>query len=83
MAPSQSCLSWPVRSTHAMRSCHAAGGSSELLVMLSGDGSVFVARGGRLYDANDEEVRGVESEVRGAALILSAGSRRYAIELPK
>lgn len=57
------------------------GGSS--LVMLNGDGGVFTARGGRLYDSNEEIVRGVSSEIRNNSLALDAGGRRYSIEIPK
>lgn len=53
------------------------------LVMLNGDGGVFVARGGRLYDGNEEAVRGVTTQIRNNALALDAGGRTYTIELPK
>jgi type IV pilus assembly protein PilM len=53
------------------------------MVMLNGDGSVFVARGGRLYDSNEEEVPGVRSEIRDNSLALTANGRLYSIELPK
>lgn len=53
------------------------------LVMLNGGAGVFVARGGRLYDANEEIVRGVTSEIRNNALALDAGGRTYTIQLPK
>lgn len=59
------------------------GAGSASLVMLNGDGTVFVARGGRLYDANEEIVRGVASEIRNNALALDAGGRSYTIEIPK
>lgn len=53
------------------------------LVMLNGDGTVYVARNGRLYDGNEEEVRGVRSEIRDNSLALTANGRLYSIELPK
>lgn len=53
------------------------------LVMLNGDGTVFVARNGRLYDGDEEEVRGVRSEIRDNSLALTANGRLYSIELPK
>jgi len=59
------------------------GDAGNLLVMLGGSGGVYVARGGRLYDANEEEVRGVTTEIRDNALRLFAGGKRYTIELPK
>lgn len=59
------------------------GDSRNSLVMLSGGGSGYVARGGKLFDANEEEVRGVSSEIRDNALALTAGGRRYSIPIPK
>lgn len=59
------------------------GDSRNALVMLNGNGSVYVARGGKLYDANEEEVRGVTSAIRDASLALTAGGRLYLIDLPK
>ena len=53
------------------------------MVMLNGEGSVFVARGGKLFDANEEEVPGVRSEIRDNSLVLTANGRLYKIELPK
>ena len=52
-------------------------------VMLNGDGKVYSARGGKLFDGNEEEVRGVACEIRDNSLALTAGGRRYSIELPK
>lgn len=59
------------------------GDRNNSMVMLNGDGSVFVARGGKLYDGNEEEVPGVRSEIRDNSLALTANGRRYSIELPK
>jgi type IV pilus assembly protein PilM len=53
------------------------------MVMLNGDGTVFTARNGRLYDGDEEEVRGVRSEIRDNSLALTANGRLYSIELPK
>ncbi|MCM2303848.1 MAG: pilus assembly protein PilM [Elusimicrobia bacterium] len=52
-------------------------------VMLNGDGTVFVARGGRLYNGDEEEVAGVRSEIRDNSLALTANGRVYLIDLPK
>lgn len=52
-------------------------------VMLNGDGAVFVARDGKLFDGNEEVVGGVRSEIRDNALALTANGRLYRIELPK
>lgn len=59
------------------------GDRNNSMVMLGGDGAVFVARGGKLYDANEEEVPGVRSEIRDNSLALTANGRLYSIELPK
>ncbi len=59
------------------------GDSRNSLVMLNGNGSVYVARGGKLFDANEEEVQGVRTEIRDNSLALAAGGRRYSIEIPK
>jgi len=59
------------------------GDKNNSMVMLDGDGSVFVARGGKLYDSNEEEVPGVRSEIRDNSLALTANGRLYSIELPK
>jgi type IV pilus assembly protein PilM len=53
------------------------------LVMLNGDGAVFVVRNGKLYDSNEDEVKGVTSSVSGHALTLSGGGHNYSIQLPK
>lgn len=53
------------------------------MAMLDGEGGPFTARGGKLYDANEEEVRGVRAELRADSLALTAGGRLYSIELPK
>jgi hypothetical protein len=59
------------------------GDKNASMVMLNGEGSVFVARGGKLYDANEEEVPGVRSQIRDNSLALIANGRLYSIELPK
>lgn len=59
------------------------GDKQNSLVMLNGDGTVYVARNGRLYDGNEEEVRGVRAEIRDNSLALTANGRLYPIELPK
>jgi type IV pilus assembly protein PilM len=59
------------------------GDHNNVVVMLDGGGRSFVARGGKLFDSNEEEVRGVSSEIRDNALALKAGGRSYAIAFPK
>jgi len=59
------------------------GDKNNSMVMLNGEGSVFVARGGKLYDADEEEVPGVRSQIRDNSLALTANGRLYSIELPK
>lgn len=59
------------------------GGQGGAMVMLNGSGGPFVARGGRLYDSNEEVVRGVASQIRDNALALTAGGKTYRIALPK
>jgi type IV pilus assembly protein PilM len=59
------------------------GDKSNAMVMLNGDGAVFTVRGGKLFDANEEEVRGVRAEIRDNSLALTANGRLYSIELPK
>lgn len=59
------------------------GDRNNSMVMLNGDGSVFVARGGKLYDVNEEEVPGVRSQIRDNSLALTANGKLYSIELPK
>ena len=54
-----------------------------LSVMLNGGGAVYVARGGKLYDGNEESVAGVTSEVKDNEVILTAGGGRYRIVMPK
>jgi type IV pilus assembly protein PilM len=56
------------------------GQGSSSLVMLAGG---YIARGGKLYDGNEAEVRGVTAMTRGNSLALTAGGRLYSIELPK
>jgi len=53
------------------------------VVMLQGQGRSYVARGGKLFDANEEIVSGVRSEIRDNSLALIANGRHYLIELPK
>jgi type IV pilus assembly protein PilM len=53
------------------------------VVMLNGGGTSYVARGGRLYDANEKEVPGVTAEIRDNSLSLTAGGGHYSIALPK
>ncbi len=59
------------------------GDNRNAMVMLNGDGRVFVARAGKLFDADESEVPGVTSEIRDNSLALTAGGRRYSIDLPK
>lgn len=59
------------------------GDARNSLVMLNGGSRVFVARGGRLYDGNEEVVVGVTTEIRNNSLSLAAGGRTYVIQLPK
>lgn len=59
------------------------GDARNSLVMLNGASGVFVARGGRLYDGNEQIVAGVTSEIRNNSLSLSAGGRTYVIQMPK
>lgn len=59
------------------------GDRGSALVMLHDGGASFIARGGKLFDVNEAVIPGVASELNDHALVLTAGGRRYSIDLPK
>lgn len=59
------------------------GSGRSAMVMLDGGGAAYTARGGKLYDSSDAEVRGVNSQISGNALSLEAGGKRYSLAIPR
>ena len=60
------------------------GDSQNSVVMLSGGGRTFVAKGGHLFDENEKEVAGVSAELHDSALVLAtAKHEKFVIVLPK
>lgn len=68
----------------SLKASGALGQDRDAVVMLSGGRGGFVARAGRLFDADEKAVAGVTAEVRGGLLVLSAaGQERARIPLPR
>ena len=53
------------------------------MVILDGGNVSYTARAGKLFNADDEEIRGVTSEIRDNSLALTAGGKRYSIDIPR
>jgi type IV pilus assembly protein PilM len=59
------------------------GDGQSTTVILNHGAAMYNARGGRLFDANEEAVSGVASKIYDEKVVLTAGGKSYSIALPK